>query len=104
MHARNGACKLPMTTERFLEHADDRDEMLTLGKAGYSANHMMEETLTATREILQELNSQVANMSERTTTQASTITELTTKLALSNATVKAYHDRSCNCGQESRDQ
>jgi uncharacterized coiled-coil protein SlyX len=91
-------------TELFLQHANDRDEMLTSGKAGYSANHMMEETLTATRDILQELNSQVANMSERTNTQASTITTLTAKLAASDATLKAYRDGTKHLGKENNGQ
>ena len=45
----------------FLEHANDRDDMLTSGNAGYKANNMMEQTLLATTEVLQELNSQVVN-------------------------------------------
>ena len=87
----------------FLEHANDRDDMLTSGNAGYKANNMMEKTLLATTEVLQELNSQVANMSERTNTQASKITELTAKLAAADATLKAYRDgEKHRGGQENR--
>ena len=89
-------------TALFLQHANDRDEMMTSDNSGFTMNHIMEETLMATTNALQELNGQVANMSERTNSQATTITELTAKLAITDATLKAYRDGLQNRGQENR--
>jgi hypothetical protein len=71
--------------DHFQTFANNRDEVLTTGTAGYTANHV-EEALTQTSEILADINAQLANLSERgNVIQSTSITDLQCQLAASDA-------------------
>lgn len=75
----------------FSTYADDRDELLTSGGAGYRANNV-DETLLATSDALQDLHLHMANMAKRDDQKNSTIIDLTARLAAAKAALKAYNE------------
>jgi hypothetical protein len=83
--------------DHFQTFANDRDEVLTTGTAGYTANHV-EEALTQTSAILADINAQMANLSERNVLQSTSITDLQCQLAASDASLHAYRDANRNNG------
>jgi cell fate (sporulation/competence/biofilm development) regulator YlbF (YheA/YmcA/DUF963 family) len=79
----------------FQQFANDRDQVQTAGGAGFHTNHI-ELALAANAEAMTDLNLQVANLSVSNTTQNTTIQELMTKLATTNAAHQAYRDTVTN--------
>jgi hypothetical protein len=77
--------------DHFQTFANDRDEVMTTGTAGFHGNHV-ENALTQTSEILADINAQMANLSERNVLQSANITDLMCSLAASDASLRAYRD------------
>jgi hypothetical protein len=78
--------------QHFQQFANDRDQLQTAGGAGFHANHIELALVAANAEAMTDLNLQVANLSVSNATQNTTIEELMTKLATTDAAHRAYRD------------
>ena len=73
----------------FTQYASDRKKQLTASSAGYTANNA-ETALSRASGQIADMNVHMANLSERNVEQSSNITDLTARLAASEATLRAF--------------